>query len=60
MERYDRFWPLVDMLETNRKVALRQEVENRAELRKITDQAKFKTDVDLEGRRIDVEIRAEK
>jgi hypothetical protein len=52
--------PLLDMLETNRKMDLRISMENKSHARKIHDNAKFKLKQCLSDSKLDLEIRRDK
>ncbi|OXA63043.1 trichoplein keratin filament-binding protein [Folsomia candida] len=48
------------MLETDRKMAFRQKMENGGEIRKIDALTKFKTETEMEERRMDLETRSDR
>lgn len=51
---------MVQMLETDRRMKQRQKLENRAEIRKTQDIAKFRTATQMEERSMDLERRSDR
>lgn len=60
MVRWGKVLPLLEMLETNRKMEFKQNLENRGEIRKIQALTKFGTETDMEERRMDLEKKSDK
>ncbi|CAL8138338.1 unnamed protein product [Orchesella dallaii] len=58
--RMERLYPILDMLETNRKMSIRQKIENRAEIRKTDEIARFRTATQFEERSMDLERRSDR